>query len=88
MALTYQDFKDNKSSKEIRIVCPLGDECKHSSVSECDAYRQSLLEEEHKRTCGSNCAHLHSPEKGIPVQARYQSLSPAEYLLKSRGIVS
>jgi len=48
--------------------------------------RQSLLEEEHKNKCGPNCEHFRNAEKGIPVLARYQAMSPAEFLLKSRGM--
>jgi len=84
----FEDFleKGAPSSKEVRLPCPLGDKCNHNSVEECDAYRQSLLEEEHKKKCGPNCEHFHNPVKGIPVMARYEGLSPAQFLLKSRGM--
>ena len=85
MTYKYEDFSDSNSTKETRIPCPLGEKCTHQSIEECDAYRQSLLEEEHKKKCGPNCEHFRNPEKGIPATARYQGLSPAEFLLKSRG---
>jgi hypothetical protein len=81
----FEDFPEGGSSREVRIACPLGNKCNHKSVDECDAYRQQLLEEEHKKKCGPNCEHFRNPAKGIPETARYQGMNPAEFLLKSRG---
>jgi hypothetical protein len=75
------------SSKEVRLPCPLGDKCSHPSSKECDQYRQQLLEEEHKRTCklGKNCKHFFY-DKGVPEYAHYYGESPADYLLRTRGL--
>ncbi len=87
MAFKFDDFSDSSSTSKaaVRIACPLGDKCDHADVEECDAYRQHLLEVEHKKTC-KNCQHFDEPARGFPPHALYKGLSPAEYLLKSRGI--
>ena len=87
MAFKLDEYQKSSSSSRaaVRIACPLGDKCIHSGVEECDAYRQHLLEVEHKKTC-KNCQHFDEPARGFPFHALYKGLSPAEYLLKSRGI--
>lgn len=82
-------FVDKSESDAVavrRIPCPLGDKCEHKTVDECDQYRQQLLEEEHRKTCGPDCTHFGSPTRGIPDYGRHRGESPAEYLKRTRGV--
>lgn len=87
MKYRFEDFtKEHDEIVEVRIPCPLGENCKHTTVDECDQYRQQLLEEEHKKNCGPDCAHFNNPVKGVPFTARYTGEGPADFLKRTRGV--
>lgn len=81
-------FEDSENDSVVvrRIPCPLGDQCPHKTVDECDQYRQQLLEKEHKEKCGPDCRHFGFHARGIPDHARHRGESPAEYLKRTRGV--
>lgn len=75
------ETSDEKPSKP-RFVCKL-EGCNHPTESIC---KQRTLEFEHKKDCplGARCNHFGSV-RGFPEHALYKGLSPAEYLLMTRG---
>jgi hypothetical protein len=77
------------TGEEVRRPCLLGAFCTHKSTAECDAYRQQVAMEEHKKGCahialGKPCTHF-AVDRGIPEHAKFRGMSPAEYLIWSRG---
>lgn len=96
MSYKFDEFPESTvDERRVGPPCAKGDACDHASVEECDKHRQSLLEAEHKKTCkhieaGQPCTHFGSAVRAgaIPNTARYQGMSPAEYVLWSRGLKS
>ena len=90
MSFQFENDFVNRKEEEVvvrQIPCALGDKCAHATVDECDQYRQTLLQEEHRKNCsdGENCEHFH-PVKGIPTSARWRGEQPADFLKRTRGI--